>query len=134
MKTHQKTTMKLGYFFNICQISLGFLIGTMLPIDAAFAATMTRQEFSGESSLISVSPILEDFGLPENSEYSGFILYDETNSLIDWQLEVDAISLSLNPDSRDFSLTPTINFDLSSTDNWNSTPRRGPAAGTRAPG
>ena len=118
--------MKLNYFFNIRLISLGFLIGTILPIEAAFGATVTRQEFSGELNLIDVSSLLED-SVPENSEYSGFIVYDETNSLIDWQFEADNLDLSLNPDSSesnsnpfdDVELTPTVNFDLSSTNDWN---------------
>ena len=80
------------------------------------------KEFSGDFTLVDASSILESF-LPDNSEYSGFVVYSEDGTLSDWELNVNNLDLNLNPDSTldniFTSLTPNVNFELSSESNWN---------------
>ena len=106
-----------------------FLIGIVFPINSVLGATVVRQEFTGNLSLLEASPRVEEFfPLPEESAYSGFIVYEEDGTLLDWELDVDQPSLSLNPDStldsgNPFDSTfpepsPTVNFNLSSAEDW----------------
>ena len=107
-----------------------FLIGIVFPINSVLGATVVRQEFTGNLSLAEVSrPEVEEFiTLPEESAYSGFIVYEEDGTLLDWELDVDQPSLSLAPDSTSDSETPpdfgfpepspTVNFSLSSAEVW----------------
>ena len=107
-----------------CSISVtlaSFLLGSLFSAAPALGAMLTRQEFEGDLTLIENSPLLENT-LPDNSEYSGFLVYED-GSLRDWELIVDELELNLDPDSTlgdDFvSLTPTVDFELSSETNWN---------------
>ncbi len=98
--------------------TVGFLsLGIAFCASPALGSTLTRQDFSGNFTLVQ-SP---NFGgsFPETTEYSGFVSYDENNSLLDWEVNVEELSLSLNPDSNDFGSIQDVTFDLSSEDNWN---------------
>ena len=100
-----------------------FLIGLVLPINSVLGATVVRQDFTGNATLVEPSPQVTEFiTLPEESAYSGFILYEEDGTLLDWELDVEQPSLSLNPDSTlDSGLTelsPTVDFSLSSAEDW----------------
>ncbi len=101
-----------------------FLIGIVFPINSVLGATVVRQEFTGNATLTEVSrPEVEEFiTLPEESAYSGFIVYEEDGTLLDWELDVDQPSLSLAPDSTLDSgfteLSPTVDFSLSSAEDW----------------
>ncbi len=86
-------------------------------------AQLIRQDFEGIFSLFEVSPILESTS-PDNSSYSGFVLFSENGTLRDWEVNVDGLDLNLNPDSTlgggfGPDLIPNISFDLSSPSNWN---------------
>ncbi len=93
-----------------------------LVFSPAANAQLIRQEFEGNFSLIGVSSLLEDT-TPENSDYSGFVLFSENGTLEDWQISVDGLDVDLNPDSTlggglGSALIPTISFDLSSPSDW----------------
>ncbi|OZH51941.1 hypothetical protein AFK68_27575 [Hydrocoleum sp. CS-953] len=85
-------------------------------------AQLIRQEFEGSFSRTQVSPLLTNFS-PEDTDYSGFVLFSEDGTLEDWQISVDGLELDLEsgltldgglgPD-----LIPTISFDLSSPSDW----------------
>ena len=55
---------------------------------------------------------------PESADYSGFVAYDEAARLLDWEINVEELDLSLNSASNDLDLMPDITFDLSSLSNW----------------
>lgn len=100
-----------------------FLIGFVLPINSVLGATVVRQEFTGNATLVEQSPRVEEFiTLPEESAYSGFILYEDDGTLLDWELDVVQPSLSLALDSTLDSgfteLSPTVDFSFSSAENW----------------
>lgn len=105
------------------------LVGLVFPINSVLGATVVRQEFTGNLRLVEQSPLIEEFEtLPEESEYSGFIVYEDDGTLLDWELDVDRPSLSLAPDSPSDSETPldfgfpepspTVDFSLSSAEDW----------------
>ena len=91
-------------------------VGITFSASSALASTLTRQDFSGNFTLVNS----QFFGgpFPESTEYSGFVSYDEEDRLLDWKVNVKELDLSLNPDSNDLGLTPDITFDLSSVSNW----------------
>ncbi len=89
-----------------------------LVFSPAANAQLIRQEFEGNFSRTTVSPLLENT-TPDNSDYSGFVLFSENGTLEDWQISVDGLGLDLDPDSTlggglGPDLIPTISFDLSS--------------------
>ena len=90
-------------------------LGLALCASPALAATITRQDFNGNFTLLDSTSIADPF--PESTDYSGFVTYDENNSLVDWAIDVEELNLSLNPDSNNFD-TPDVTFDLSSESNW----------------
>ena len=98
------------------------LLGSLFSAAPALGAMLTRQEFEGDLTLIENSPLLENT-LPDKSEYSGLVVYEEDGTLRDWKLIVDELELNLDPDSilgDDFvSLTPTVDFELFSETDWN---------------
>ena len=91
-------------------------LGIVFGGSSAFGMTPTRQDFSGNFMLVD-SP---NFGVsfPESTEYSGFITYGESGDLLDWEIIVTELDLSINADSPSFGLSPDVTFDLSSTANW----------------
>lgn len=96
-----------------------------LVFSPAANAQLIRQEFEGNFSLIGVSSLLEDT-TPDNSDYSGFVLFSEDGTLEDWQISVDGVGLDLDPDSTlptplpfGPGPSPYISFDLSSPSDWN---------------
>ncbi|MCF2148147.1 PEP-CTERM sorting domain-containing protein [Desmonostoc muscorum LEGE 12446] len=97
---------------------IGFVLASVFHATPVLGAILTRQEFSGDFTLVDASPFLTNF-LPETSEYSGFVVYAENGTLSDWELNVNNLDLNLNPGSTLGSLTPNVNFDLSSGSNWN---------------
>lgn len=103
------------------QIGLGILlIGLLFP--SAANAQFIRQEFQGNFDLLSVSPFLED-STPEETNYSGFITYDQQGMLRDWEINVDELSLILDPNSSlsgglGLDLFPTVSFDFSDEASW----------------
>ncbi len=93
-----------------------------LAFSPAANAQLIRQEFEGNFSRTQVSPFLKNLS-PENSDYSGFVLFSENGTLEDWQISVDELDLDFNPDSTfggglGPDLVPTISFDLSSPSDW----------------
>ena len=85
--------------------TISFLsLGIAFCASPALGNTLTRQDFSGNFTLVD-SAILGT-PPPESTEYLGFITYDESNSLLDWEVRVEELDLLLNPDSTDFDLTP----------------------------
>lgn len=98
---------------------IGFALLSAFHATPVLGAILSKQEFSGDFSLVDVSPSLTNI-LPKKSEYSGFVAYSEGGTLSDWQLVVNKLNLNLNPDSSlDVNLTPNVNFELSSESNWN---------------
>lgn len=98
---------------------ISFLLGSVFGAAPALGATLTRQEFLGDFTLAKASVLLENT-LPDKSEYSGFVVYEEDGTLRDWEVNVNELNLNLNPDSTlDNTLTPNVNFELSSSSNWN---------------
>ncbi len=108
---------------------ISFLLGSVFHASPALGAILTKQEFTGDFTLVDSSPLLENT-LPEKSEYSGFVVYEEDGTLRDWEVNVNELNLNLNPDpiSPDPTLpdapfpnesTPNVNFELSSLSNWN---------------
>ena len=108
----------LGTAFGLCAVGLIFL-------PSANAAVLIKQEFEGIFSLLSASPLLEGT-LPEFSEYSGFVTYEQNGTLNGWEINVNELDLTLNPEFAqgdivgDIILFPpaTINFEFSSPLNW----------------
>lgn len=100
------------------QLSVG-LLGFSLLLSAPANAQSIKQEFEGNFSLVNSSPLLTRF-LPDNTDYSGFILYDEEGQLQDFVINLDALNLNLTPESTlgGTDLIPTISFDFLSSSNW----------------
>ncbi len=97
--------------------TIGFLsLGMAFCASSALGITLTTQKFSGNFTLVDSTTVGEPF--PEYTEYSGFVAYDQKNSLRDWEVNVKELNLSLNPDSNDFGLKPDTTFTLSSLSNW----------------
>jgi hypothetical protein len=103
---------------------VSFLLGSIFHVAPALGATLTTQEFSGDFTLVNVSPILED-NVPDQTEYSGFVVYSEDGILSDWEVNINELDLNLNPDSTIGGSpfqppeTPNVNFELFSPSNWN---------------
>lgn len=99
---------------------VSFLLASVFGAAPVLGAILTRQEFSGDFTLVNASPLLENT-LPDESEYSGFVVYSEDGTLRDWEVNVNELNLNLNPDSTllDDTLTPNVNFELSAASNWN---------------
>ena len=89
------------------KIGLGILlIGLLFPSTAN--AQFIKQDFKGNFELLGVSPLLED-SIPEKTNYSGFITYDQQGMLQDWEIKVNRLGLMLDPDS---SLSRGLGPDL----------------------
>jgi hypothetical protein len=102
---------------SVALISL--VVASVFHATPVLGAISTRQEFSGDFTLIDASsPFLENF-LPEESEYSGFVVYSEGGTLSDWELSVNNLDLNLQPGSNSGGLTPNVNLELDSGSNWN---------------
>lgn len=101
---------------------IGLSLGVLVDVTPAGGATVTTQEFGGSFTLEELfgGSFLPD-SVPQSSQYSGFIQYEEDSTLVDWAINVDALDLSLNPDSTqgDFQpLTSNVDFQLNSTTDW----------------
>ncbi|MEL7036861.1 MAG: PEP-CTERM sorting domain-containing protein [Cyanobacteria bacterium J06592_8] len=97
-----------------------FVLG--LSFSSTANAQLIRQEFEGNFDLFDVSSILENT-IPDNSDYSGFVLYSENGTLEDWEVNVNELDLTLNPNSGrnpglGSDLIPDISFDLASPSSW----------------
>ncbi|BBD70225.1 hypothetical protein NIES4072_65910 [Nostoc commune NIES-4072] len=99
---------------------IGLVVASVFHATPVLGAILTRQEFSGDFTLVdATSPFLTN-SLPEESEYSGFVVYSESGTLSDWELSVNNLNLNLNPGSTNGSnLTPDVDFELDSGSNWN---------------
>ena len=97
---------------------IGLLLASVFHPTPVLGAILTKQEFSGDFTLVDASPFLENV-LPKESEYSGFVVYSEDGTLSDWELSVNNLDLNLQPGSTRGDLTPKINFELDSGSNWN---------------
>lgn len=97
---------------------IGLVVASVFHATPVLGANLTRQEFSGNFTLVEANPFLRD-SLPQESEYSGFVVYADNGSLNDWQLKVNNLDLNLSPASTSSSfLKPSINFELNSESNW----------------
>jgi len=108
---------------------VGSLIGIVVPSTPALGEVLTRQEFSGSFTLVDSSDLLTDT-LPESSDYFGFVVYDQDNTLRDWGVNVDELNLSLSPDATrpdlppdadlgfPSAVAPNVDFEFSSAVNW----------------
>ena len=98
---------------------IGLLLANVFHATPVLGAILTKQEFSGDFTLVDASPFLEKV-LPKESEYSGFVVYAEDGTLNDWELNVSNLDLNLNPGSTNGGdLTRNVNFELDSGSNWN---------------
>ncbi|QSJ14716.1 PEP-CTERM sorting domain-containing protein [Nostoc sp. UHCC 0702] len=98
---------------------IGLVVASILHATPVLGAILTRQDFSGDFTLVEANPLLTNF-LPEESEYSGFVVYSEDGTLSDWELSVNNLDLNLNPGSiLGGGLTRNVNFELDSESNWN---------------
>ncbi|MEH2273677.1 MAG: PEP-CTERM sorting domain-containing protein [Nostoc sp.] len=98
---------------------IGLLLASVFHATPVLGAILTKQEFSGDFTLVDASPFLENV-LPDTSEYSGFVVYAEDGTLNDWELNVSNLDLNLNPGSTNGGdLTRNVNFELDSGSNWN---------------
>ena len=98
---------------------IGLLLANVFHATPVLGAILTKQEFSGDFTLVDASPFLENV-LPKESEYSGFVVYAEDGTLNDWELNVSNLDLNLNPGSTNGGdLTRNVNFELDSGSNWN---------------
>lgn len=88
-------------------------LGSVFAASPALATVLTRQDFNGNFTLVDFRAIETPF--PESTGYSGFVIYDENNSLLDWAINVDKLDLQLEPDSAQ---TADITFEEDSFD-WN---------------
>jgi hypothetical protein len=93
-----------------------FLAGIILPVNSLLGTSLITQEFTGNLNLVDSSPMIEN--PQEESEYSGFIVYDRDGNLVDWELNLTELNLNLNPNSTVSDLTPTIDFQLASAEDW----------------
>jgi hypothetical protein len=75
----------------------GLGLGIVFGASPALATVLTRQDFNGNFTLVDSMSIGTPF--PESTDYSGFVVYDENNSLLDWAINVDELDLQLDPDS-----------------------------------
>jgi len=95
---------------------MSFLMLNIFSAVPALGAILTKQEFNGDFPLVDATSSFLEENLPENSEYSGFIIYEEDGTLTDWEINVNELDLNLTPESTS---NATVNFELSSPSNWN---------------
>lgn len=101
-----------------CVALIGLVVASVFHATAVLGANLTRQEFSGNFTLVEANSFLRA-SLPQESKYSGFVVYADNGNLNDWQLTVNNLDLNLNPASTSSSfLRPSINFELNSGSNW----------------
>jgi hypothetical protein len=96
--------------------ALGISALSIVFSPAAHAADLIKQEFSGTFTLSNASPILTGT-VPDDSAYSGFVVYEENGALRDWGIDVDKLGLNLSPGSSALG-TPAVSFDLLSPSSW----------------
>ncbi|WP_152591791.1 hypothetical protein [Nostoc sphaeroides] len=96
------------------------VVASVFHATPVLGAILTRQEFSGDFTLVdATSPFLTN-SLPFESEYSGFVVYSESGTLSDWELSVNNLELNLKRGSTNGgNLTPNVDFELDSGSNWN---------------
>jgi hypothetical protein len=87
-------------------------LGIVLDASPALATVLTKQTFNGNFSLLS-APFESPF--PESTDYSGFVVYDENNSLLDWAINLDELDFQLNPDSAQGA---DVNFFFFGENDW----------------
>ncbi len=102
--------------------TLGILV-LGLSFSSTANAQLIRQEFEGNFELFEGNFILENT-VPDNSDYSGFVLYSENGIIEDWEVNVNELDLNFHPDSvielgLGSDLIPNIIFDFSAPSNWN---------------
>ncbi|ODG97247.1 hypothetical protein A4S05_14610 [Nostoc sp. KVJ20] len=98
---------------------IGWVVASVFYTTPVLGGILTRQDFLGDFALVDASsPFLENF-LPEESEYSGFVVYSEDGILSDWELSVNNLDLNLQPSFNSGDLTPNVDFELDSGSNWN---------------
>ncbi len=74
---------------------IGLVVASVFHATPVLGAILTRQEFSGDFTLVdATSPFLTN-SLPKESEYSGFVVYSESGTLSDWELSVNNLDLNL---------------------------------------
>lgn len=101
-----------------CVALIGLVVASVFHATPVLGTTLTRQEFSGNFSLVEANPFLRA-SLPEGSQYSGFVVYADNGSLNDWLLKVNSLDLNLSQASTSSSfLKPNVNFELNSESNW----------------
>ncbi|BAZ18889.1 hypothetical protein NIES4071_107740 (plasmid) [Calothrix sp. NIES-4071] len=83
---------------KFCVALIGLVAGSVFHAAPVLGAILTRQEFSGDFTRVSVSPFLENI-VPDKSEYSGFVAYSDDGTLSDWEVNVNDLNLNLNADS-----------------------------------
>jgi hypothetical protein len=88
-----------------------FGLGVGFAASPALATVLTRQDFNGNFTLVDSRSLGDPF--PESTGYSGFVLYDENDSLLDWAINVDELDLQLDPDSAQ---TADVTFEENSLD------------------
>ncbi|WP_375502908.1 hypothetical protein [uncultured Nostoc sp.] len=71
---------------------IGLLLASVFHATPVLGAILTKQEFSGDFTLVDASPFLENV-LPFESEYSGFVVYAPNGTLNDWELNVSNLDL-----------------------------------------
>jgi hypothetical protein len=93
-------------------------LGIVFGASPALATILTRQEFNGNFALVELftSSIYIGQNFPRSTDYSGFVVYDENDNLIDWAIAVEALDFQLDPDSAQ---TADITFEENSSDDWN---------------
>jgi hypothetical protein len=97
---------------------IGLVVASVFHTIPVLGAILTRQEFSGDFTLVdATSPFLTN-SLPFKSEYSGFVVYSESGTLSDWELSVNNLNLNLNPGSTN-GVTPDVDFEIDFRSNWN---------------
>ncbi len=99
---------------------IGLVVASVFHATPVLGAILTRQEFSGDFTLVdATSPFLTN-SLPFKSEYSGFVVYSESGTLSDWELSANNLDLNLKRGSTNGgNLTPDVDFELDSGSNWN---------------
>ncbi|WP_208766859.1 hypothetical protein [Nostoc flagelliforme] len=68
---------------------IGLVVASVFHTTPVLGAILTKQEFSGDFTLVDATTPFLTNSLPEKSEYSGFVVYSESGTLSDWELSVN---------------------------------------------
>ncbi|MBD2511531.1 hypothetical protein H6G91_30535 [Nostoc muscorum FACHB-395] len=79
---------------------IGLVVASIFHATPVLGAILTRQEFSGDFTLVDATTRFLTNFLPEESEYSGFVVYSKDATLSDWELNVNNLDLNLQPGSN----------------------------------